>query len=359
MVPHGRNHAEDAFLEKENEMNLVDRYIAEVGRHLPEKNRADIEAEIRSMLEDMLEERGKSAQSADDKLIAEILEQLGDPKLLASQYAPSQRYLIGPSWYEVYVQTLQRVLYIVLPIFAAVTFILTLADNPLDFAEALGEAFGGAFDVGLQILFWITVVFVLLERSDEVPYQTKSIESNKWTIAQLPKTPHKRQISIGEALTDIVMDLFVFLWIVLPLFQNWFQSDSNPVPFLNPDLWNVWLPVFFVLMTMNLIHDAFKLKIGNWTPTLTATNVLLCLASIIYIVALVTTQQVINPAFLATLDSTQFSELRNVTTWATWTVNISAAILVGILLWDMVNSMRLARRLNEQPGLVMPAKSVS
>ena len=36
-------------------MSLINRYIAEVGRHLPEKDRSDIEAEIRSTLEDMLE----------------------------------------------------------------------------------------------------------------------------------------------------------------------------------------------------------------------------------------------------------------------------------------------------------------
>jgi len=35
-------------------MNLIDKYIAEVGKHLPRKQRADIEAEIRSTLEDML-----------------------------------------------------------------------------------------------------------------------------------------------------------------------------------------------------------------------------------------------------------------------------------------------------------------
>jgi len=339
-------------------MNLIDRYIAEVGRYLPEKNRADIEAEIRSMLEDMLEENGYQAKSADEKIIAETLEQLGDPKLLASRYAPPTRYLIGPGWYEVYLQTLQRVLYVVLPIFAAVTFILTLSDSPLDFANAVGEAVGGAFGVGLQILFWITIVFVLLERSDEVPYQVQT-GSKTWTVAQLPKMPHKRQVSIGEALTDIVMDLFVFLWIALPLFQNWLQGDANPVPFLNPELWNVWFPIFFVLMTLNLIHDVFKLKIGNWTPTLTAANVILCLASIIYIVVLVTTQQVINPAFLATLNGTQISELRNVTSWSTWTVNISAAVIVGILIWDMVNSVRLSRQLNKQPGTLVFTKSLS
>jgi uncharacterized protein (UPF0216 family) len=47
---------------KENEMNLIDKYITEVGKHLPRKNRADIEAEIRSTLEDMLEERSAGAR---------------------------------------------------------------------------------------------------------------------------------------------------------------------------------------------------------------------------------------------------------------------------------------------------------
>jgi multicomponent Na+:H+ antiporter subunit B len=73
----------------------------------------------------------------------------------------------------------------------------------LDFVNAAGEAVGGVFGVGLQILFWITIVFVFLERSDEVPYQAQT-GSKAWTVAQLPKLPHKRQISLGEALTDIV-----------------------------------------------------------------------------------------------------------------------------------------------------------
>src|SRR5688572_33401385 len=99
---------------KEYEMSLIDRYVAAVGRHLPEKDRADIEAEIRSMLEDMLDERsergGQTGPSADDRVIAEVLEQVGDPRLLAYKYAPPRRYLIGPGWYDIYVKTLQRVL---------------------------------------------------------------------------------------------------------------------------------------------------------------------------------------------------------------------------------------------------------
>jgi hypothetical protein len=328
---------------KENEMNLIDRYVAEVGRHLPEKDRADIEAEIRSMIEDTLEERGHQASSGDDKAIVETLEGLGDPKLLASKYAPPRRYLIGPDWYEVYVKTLQRVLFTALPIVAVVFFMLTLTRDPLDFIGAAGEAFGAAFNVGLQILFWVTLVFVFLERSEEVPEKAVR-ESRAWTVAQLPARPHKRQIPVFESLINIATLLFVMIWIALPLMLERFQGNTPP-PFLHPNLWNFWLPTFFVLMLLSLVHEVFQLKIGSWTPALTVTHVILSIVSIGYIAALVTTQEVINPAFLARLDSSlEMAKLREV---ASWSVDISAAIIAGIYVWDIVNSIRLSRQLDK------------
>ena len=326
-------------------MSLIDRYIAEVGRHLPEKDRSDIEAEIRSTLEDMIEERGRStAKATDDKIITETLEQLGDPRLLASKYAPPKHYLIGPGWYDMYVKSLQRVLFTVLPIIAAVTFILTLTQDPLDFINAVGEAVGSVFNVGLQILFWITVVFVFLERSNEIPNEPQGADIRAWTVAQLPKLPKKRQISIGESIMNIATVLFVMIWVALPPILDRFQGDNGSVPFLHPDLWNLWLPLFFVIMGLTLVHEVFQLKIGNWTPALTATNVILGLISIIYIAALVITQDVINPAFLAMLDNSGAPELREV---ATWSIDISAAIIAGIYVWDIVNSIRMARRLDK------------
>jgi len=327
-------------------MSLIDRYIAEVGRHLPEKDRADIEAEIRSMLEDMLEERGQqTGKSADDKMIVEVLEQLGNPRLLASKYAAPKRYLIGPGWYEVYVKTLQRVLFTALPIFAAVTFILTLTRDPLDFINAVGEAVGGVFNVGLQILFWITVVVVFLERSDEIPNEPKGADSRTWTVAQLPELPGKRQISTAETVMNIASILFVLIWIALPFTIARLEGNPVPVQFLHPNLWNIWLPLFFAIMGLTLVHEVFKLKIGNWTPALTTANVILGLISIIYIAALVVTQDVINPAFLTMLDNAAgWQELR----WIVWSMNISAGIIAGIYVWSMINSIRMARRLKQE-----------
>jgi hypothetical protein len=331
---------------KEKVMSLMDRYIAEVGRHLPEKDRADIEAEIRSMLEDVLEERSKqTGQPADEKMITEVLEELGDPRALAAKYTPSKRYLIGPGWYDIYLKTLQRVLYTVLPIFAAVTFILALTREPLDFINAIGEAIGGAFNVGLQIWFWMTIVFVFMERSEAIPNESLSTTAHKWTVAQLPELPRKRQISVGESLMNIGTILFMMTAVILPALLNWLQGEGGPVPFLHPNLWDFWLPLFLVIMALTLVHEMFQLKIGNWTPALTITNVILGLISIIYTTALVLTQEIINPAFLATLDNgTEVAKLQEV---ATWSINISAAIIVGIYIWDIVNSIRLARQLRQ------------
>lgn len=326
-------------------MKLIDRYIAEVGRHLPEKDRADIEAEIRSMIEDMLEERGHQAASADEKAIAETLEGLGDPKLLAYKYAPPKRYLIGPEWYEGYIKVLQRVLFTALPIYFAVTIILGLTQNPLSVGNAVGKAVDGAFSVGMQILFWVTLVFVFLERSDEKPEELHTPGPQTWTIAQLPEISGRRQISIVETVMNIAVILFVLIWIASPITLARFQGEPVPVPFLHPNLWRFWLPIFFAIMGLTVVHEVFKLKIGYWTPALTVTNVILGIISIVYIAALVLTQEVINPAFLAMLDSSvETARLREV---ATWSIDISAAIIAGIYVWDIINSVRLSRRLGK------------
>ena len=326
-------------------MSLIARYVAEVGRHLPEKDRSDIEAEIRSMVDDMIAERGQSALES-EKIVASTLEEIGDPRLLAAKYAPPKRYLIGPEWYEGYLKILQRILFTALPVIAVVTFILTLTNDPLDFIGAAGKAVESVFNVGVQVLFWVTLVFFFLERSGEKPDDLPKTDSRQWTIAQLPEMPRTRQISVAETVMNIATLLFLLIWIALPLARDRFQGNPPPVPFLHPNLWNFWLPVFFVIMGLTLVHEVFKLKIGNWTPSLTITNVILGLISIVYIAALATTQDVINPEFLTRLDRTTGSaELRETLRWS---VGIGTASITGIYVWSMIDSIRKSRQLKQK-----------
>ncbi len=71
-------------------MNMIDQYVCEVGENLPEKQRADLEKEIRSLIEDTLEERSKSTgRPIDDDMIVEVLKEFGSPAKMAASYQPA------------------------------------------------------------------------------------------------------------------------------------------------------------------------------------------------------------------------------------------------------------------------------
>ena len=93
-------------------MNLIDRYIVEVGKHLPRKNRADIEAEIRSTLEDMLDERAQGSGPADEATVLALLKEYGSPREVAATYKTHQ-YLIGPRLFPIFETVIRIVLAVV------------------------------------------------------------------------------------------------------------------------------------------------------------------------------------------------------------------------------------------------------
>ena len=78
-------------------MNLIDRYVTEVGKNLPLlKGREDIEKELRSTLEDMLEDRASTkGHMRDETMEIELLKEYGSPQKVAATYNPHP-YLIGP-----------------------------------------------------------------------------------------------------------------------------------------------------------------------------------------------------------------------------------------------------------------------
>jgi hypothetical protein len=333
-------------------MSLIDRYVAEVGRHLPTDERADIEAEIRSTLEDMVEEHTQS-KPATDGTVSTVLQQFGDPELLAQKYSQTKNYLIGTHWYVIYMESLKRVLMTALPISFLAIFFVQFADTQKSFISVTLQAAGQTLNIWVYIVFWMTVAFVILERLGIRPGEMEDLgfdpvepnirKTRAWTPEQLPQLPRLRQISVGEAVTDILMSLFGIGFVAFSTSLLRVPDGDESIPFLHPRLWELWLPLFFVIAGLTLIHEMFKLKIGNWTPALTITNVILSLVSIGYLLALLFTQEVINPAFLATLESGGVTPELKVS--ASWSVGITIAIIIGIYIWNIVNSIVMAKRL--------------
>lgn len=94
-------------------MNLIDIYITEVGKYLPQKSRHDIQEEIRSALQDMVDDRSQqTGRPVDEDLTVEVLREFGSPEKVAASYLP-ERYLVGPRLFPAFLKTAQIVLPII------------------------------------------------------------------------------------------------------------------------------------------------------------------------------------------------------------------------------------------------------
>ena len=77
--------------------DLIERYVREVGRHLPRSRRADVLAELRELLRDQIDDAAEERPLVDrDGITAEVLRAMGPPDRVARGYAPATDVWIGP-----------------------------------------------------------------------------------------------------------------------------------------------------------------------------------------------------------------------------------------------------------------------
>lgn len=148
-------------------MSLIDMYVQEVAKRLPEKNREDITLELRSTIEDMLPDD----YNEDD--VKSVLEKLGSPVSLANGYLDRPMHLIGPRYFDVYTTLLKMII----PIAAVIALIAMVAENFIGYTgnqavldvilKLIGKGIGEIVEVGLHVFFWLTLVFAVLERTDK------------------------------------------------------------------------------------------------------------------------------------------------------------------------------------------------
>lgn len=142
--------------------DLVDRYVHQVGRNLPPRQRRDIEAELRSQIQDQLDDRYGGEHTPND--IATVLRELGEPRALAARYA-EDRYLVGPAFYPTMMTVLQYGWAILPPVvfFLSIFGALT-APEPVDMLRALLDAVLSAVQAGVLLSGAVVLVFAMIER---------------------------------------------------------------------------------------------------------------------------------------------------------------------------------------------------
>lgn len=231
-------------------MDLIDRYLVAVRRHLPRPQQDDIVSELsdslRSEAEDRARELGRPLTETEQ---TELLKKRGHPWLMASRYQPQQQ-LIGPALYPYYRQTLVMVVFwVVLPITLVVGGLNAIyADNSAQlWARVLSAAWNGAiYSVGI-----VTLVFAVLERE-----QVRFTALDNWNPARLPTGTDGRAVPRSETIIGLVFAMtFLVWWTDLVRVPNFMSYDGTPVTFTPaPILAELYVPILFALLGTIAIH---------------------------------------------------------------------------------------------------------
>ena len=131
-------------------MDLLNRYVYDVTRRLPEKQRAEIDKELRGLISDMLVERlGEAEPSRGD--VEAVLMELGNPADLADNYRGTRRYLIGPDYFDRYASILKLVagaVFLGISIALAVSYAVNPPDSIVTaFSRYLSSVLGAMLQV--------------------------------------------------------------------------------------------------------------------------------------------------------------------------------------------------------------------
>ncbi len=286
-------------------MTLKDRYIAAALEHVPDSQRDEVDEEIRTAVDEMVDQRIEAGEQA-DQATTQVLNELGDPAKLAASYQDRPRYFIGPGWFPTYTSWLKNILTFGLPVIVLVTLLTSIGVDGESVSEAIQDALESVILAAVQIVFWVTVGFFIAERvlGPDLPSQG----SAQWTARDLPEAPVKRQITLGGILPEVIAMIVIGALALLQYVRgvgmfNWARSDSfDGIALVNPDLVWVWPVGFFALVGLSIATTISRYMTGFWTRRMMIFEWIDSALWSGFIVALAVSAPIINPAFAARVD---------------------------------------------------------
>lgn len=280
-------------------MKLINRYVKEVGKNLPLlKGREDIEKELLSTLEDMLEERAqKAGRPADEAMEIELLKEYGSPQKVAMTYNP-QPYLIGPRMFPFFLTVLKIVIPIVVIVLLALTGIQAVTETPLmgrEFVNIIGDGLAGIVSAAITATGYIIVIFAILERvlPDSEIDDLKTDED--WNPASLTENDPD-SVKRGDLIAEIA---FTFVGLaILNLYpellgMSFFSGEKFFFIPIFSDVFLQFLPWINVVFLAEIVLDIFLLRKAIWTTPTRIAKVIIEGASLALAIAFIRTTGII------------------------------------------------------------------
>ena len=289
-------------------MKLIDIYIQEVTRRLPEKMRTDIALELRSTIEDMLPDHYSEEE------VKGVLNNLGSPAVLASGYKDQPMHLIGPRYFDLYVSLVKMIV----PIATVISLITVVAQYFIGFSgeEAMlnmiftiiGEGIGTFIEVGIHVFFWLTITFVIIEKVDKEKNQQPLTSSmKKWTADELKNIayiPKKKAISKFEVFGSL---MWTAIWATLYIYANQlvgvYEGSGNRLEFvmpaLNQDVLLQYWPIIVMIIGVEIALSLYKLLKAQWTKRMAIYNAIFQIITTIIFISILVNPNLMNEQFIA------------------------------------------------------------
>ena len=300
-------------------------------RSIPEKQRPDIEAELRASIGDEIDARVESGEE-DRSAEREVLSALGDPDRLAADLSGRPPYLVGPEHFFDYKRLVLVLLMTVVPIVMSVMVVSQVIGGG-GVADVLGGTIGLGLSLVVHIVFWTTLVFALIERSDE------RVPTSEWTLSSLPPLPTQGSIKLGDTIgSSVFLVLAMVGLLVSRTVSPVTADDGDAIPIFRPDLWDLWLPLLVGILFSEIIFEVIQYRFGRWTWGLASVNLALNLAFVVPAIYLLTTDRLFNPEFFAEIGWSGPPQAGGTF------VNVTVAVMALIASWDIVDGFRKARK---------------
>lgn len=251
-------------------MELLDRYIYDVGKRLPVKQREDIEKELKSLLLDALEARTGGAEPTEADAAA-VLKEFGSPEEVAARYN-GEKYVIGPRLYPTY----RMVLWIVSGALALGLFISIFMgyafsmDNGAGLGSHMLQFLGSLVSSVWSAIGVVTVIFWGIERGMSRKAADQLNMSEPWDPKALPPVPKNK--NVWKPADSIVAIVFIVIALILfnampDLIAVYSQDSSGEFtryPVLAAQALDAYLPLWNIGWALSLALHALVLVQGRW-----------------------------------------------------------------------------------------------
>lgn len=244
-------------------MDLIDRYLAAIGRQLPPKPAPDIEGELREELLSRQEEReaalGRPLNRQD---IEALLLEFGHPLVVAARYSET-RYLIGPEVYPFWLTTIRWAVIILAIVYVTLMAIaVLLGRSNLDILRIGGQV----SNMGWVVAGAITLAFAAFERAGKAGFL------RDWKPSRLPPAHRGTRPRFTVAAEIAANVVFILWWQGLIRFQNLFPYPLQLSVKLAP-VWAAWHWPILASAVLLIAADVVALARPQWVRTNTGLRV--------------------------------------------------------------------------------------